>query len=85
MDVAKRRRLVKKVGRIVDRLPMSRRQVARAAGISHTTVGRIVRGDPVVTYRTLEAIADSLTRLTKDLAGFEADIRDVLSQWEAEN
>ena len=84
MDTAKRRRLVKKVGRMVDRLPMSRRQVARAAGISHSTVNRIVAGDPAVTYRTLEAIADTLTQLTRDLADFESEIRDVLRQWDAE-
>ncbi len=84
MDTAKRRRLVKKVGRMVDRLPMSRRQVARAAGISHSTVNRIVAGDPAVTYQTLEVVADTLTRLTRDLAGFEAEIREVLREWNME-
>lgn len=75
---------MKKFGRIVDRLPMSRRQVARAAGISHSTVNRIVEGDPAVTYRTLRAVADTLTQLTRDLAGFEAEVSEVLRQWDAE-
>jgi hypothetical protein len=43
-----------------------------------------VAGDPAVTHRTLEAIADTLARLTRNLAGFEGEVRDVLRQWDSE-
>ncbi len=85
MDTAKRRRHVKKVGRIVDRLPVSRRQLARAAGVSHSTINRIAKGDASISYRTVQAIADTLARWKSDLAGFEAEIREVLREWEPED
>ena len=80
-----RQRLIRRVGRMLDKLPVSRREIARAAGISHSTVNRIAAGDPRISYETVSAIADALARWGSQLQEAERQIRDVLGELEPED
>ncbi len=70
---------------MLDKLPMSRRKIARAAGVSHSTVNRLAAGDPRISYETVTAIADALARWGSQLQQAEREIRDVLRELELED
>ncbi len=80
-----RKRLIRRVGRMLDKLPISRREIARAAGVSHSTVNRIAAGDPRISYETVTAIAGALARWGGQLQQAEQEIRDVLRKLELED
>lgn len=56
------------IRRALEGSPVSRREVARRADISHTTLNRIVSGEQRATAETSRAIAAALREIAGELA-----------------
>ncbi len=68
------------IRKALDGAPVSRREVARRAGVSHSTLNRIVSGEQKATDALADAIADALRSIgresCKGARRIEADTRD---------
>ena len=62
------------VRRALEALPMSRREIARRAGLAHTTLNRIANRTGGASPDVAEAVATALD----ELAGEVMDARDVI-------
>lgn len=75
------RDLVEMLGRVIDAFPCSRRTLAREAGVSHTTLNRIARGDVgSVELQTARRVAAALERLAEQLGEDAHRVREALPQ-----
>lgn len=64
------------VRRALEALPVSRREVARRADLSHTTLNRIVTGDQRATPSQARAVAAALRELARECEQGAAGIID---------
>lgn len=70
------------VRKALDDLPGSLRALARKAGVSHSTLVRILNGERSATPEVVEALADALGRWAKRCSTAEGLLRTSLSQEE---
>lgn len=68
----------------LEALPVSRREIARRAGLAHTTLNRIASGDGRATADVARAVADALDGLEGEVAEARDGVRAALEDRHAD-